>query len=114
MARAWGAMPQRTEITLEDADAAILLGEYQVRMREFYAPAAGESARDKHISIVENAVKHAGQISLRELRTRTNANRFREDFDRAMTWLENNGKIVIRDAPKNSKLVCWVSGADTI
>jgi hypothetical protein len=38
MARAWGAIPQRTEMTVEDADAAIQLGEYQVKMRQYTRP----------------------------------------------------------------------------
>lgn len=68
MARAWGAIPQRTEITLEDADAAVRLGEYQVKMRQYYAPTPGDSPKWRHLNAVKAAVEQAGQISMRDLR----------------------------------------------
>jgi len=110
MARAWGATKQRTTITLEDADAAILLGQYQAKTREHYAPSAGDTVRDKHISRVENAIRQAGQINLRDLRKLVNADRFREDFDRALEWLQRQKKIVMQDAPRKQKIVAWVQG----
>jgi hypothetical protein len=52
MARAWGATKQRLEITVEDADAAILLGQYQIRMREYYAPVQGDDKKAKALNLV--------------------------------------------------------------
>ena len=59
MARAWGGIPQRAEITVEDAEAAILLGEYQVKMRQHYAPTPGDSPRWKHLNMVRAAIEQA-------------------------------------------------------
>ena len=76
MGRAWGAIPQRIEITLEDAEAAILLGEYQVRMRQYYAPTPGDSPKWRHLNAVRAAVELAGQISIRDLRRSVRGDRF--------------------------------------
>jgi hypothetical protein len=107
MARAWGAIPQRTEITLEDAEAAIKLGAYQVKMRQFYAPTPGDSPRWKHLNAVKAAVELAGQISERDLRRAVRGDRFPEDFEWAVKYLENRGQIVIQKQGR-SKMVCWV------
>lgn len=107
MARAWGAIPQRTEITIEDADAAIKLGEYQVRMRQYYAPTPGDSPRWRHLNAVKAAVEQAGQISVRDLRRGVHGERFPEDFDWALEYLERRGQIVMRKEGR-SPLVCWV------
>src|SRR5205814_239635 len=76
MARDWGAIPQRIEITLEDSEAAILLGEYQVRMRQYYAPTPGDSPKWRHLNGVRAAVEQAGQISIRDLRRSVRGDRF--------------------------------------
>lgn len=107
MARAWGAIPQRTEIMVEDAEAAIKLGEYQVKMRQYYAPTPGDSPRWKHLNAVKAAVEQAGQISLRDLRRTVRADRFPEDFDWALTYLDKRGHVVTRKEGK-SKTLCWV------
>jgi hypothetical protein len=88
MARAWGGIPQRTEITIEDAEAAIKLGAYQVKMRQFYAPTPGDSPRWKHLNAVKAAVELAGQISVRDLRRSVRGDRFPEDFEWALKYLE--------------------------
>jgi hypothetical protein len=107
MARAWGAITQRTEITVEDADAAIQLGEYQVKMRQFYAPTSGDSPKWRHLNAVKAAIEQAGQISVRELRRATHSDRFPEDFDWALKYLESRGQIVTRKEGK-SHTVCYV------
>ena len=107
MARAWGAIPQRTEITVEDADAAIQLGEYQLKMRERYAPISGDSARWQHWNAVKMLIKQSGQITLRDLRQGVRGDRFPEDFEGALSFLERRGRIVIRELPKKRKLVIW-------
>lgn len=107
MARAWGAIPQRTEITIEDADAAIQLGEYQVKMRQHYAPTPGDSPRWRHLNAVKAAIEQAGQITLRDLRRKVRADRFPEDFDFALKYLESRSQIVARESGK-SRLLCWV------
>jgi len=106
MARAWGAIPQRTEITLEEADAAIRLGEYQVKMRQFYAPTPGDSPKWRHLNAVKAAVEQAGQISVRDLRRAVRGDRFPEDFDWALAYLEKRGRIVARKEGR-AQIVCW-------
>ncbi len=107
MARAWGAIPQRMEITVEDAEAAIKLGGYQVKMRQFYAPTPGDSPRWKHLNAVKAAVELAGQISLRDLRRGVRGDRFPEDFEWALKYLESRGQIVTRKQGR-SPIVGWV------
>jgi hypothetical protein len=107
MARAWGAVPQRTQISTEDADAAIRLGDYQVKMRQYYAPAAGDSPRWRHLNLVKDAIEQAGQVNLRDLRRKVRGDRFPEDFDWALKYLEGRGQIVVRESGK-SRIVCWV------
>jgi hypothetical protein len=107
MARAWGSIPQRTEITVEDADAAIELGEYQVKMRQYYAPTTGDSPRWKHLNAVKAAIELAGQISVRDLRRRVRGERFPEDFDWALTYLEKRGQILVKKEGR-SHIVCWI------
>ena len=91
MARAWGAMPQRREITVEDADAAIRLGEYQVKMRQYYAPTPGDSPSWRHLNAVKAAIEQAGQIRLRDLRRNVRGDSYPEDFDWAIKYLECRG-----------------------
>ena len=107
MARAWGAIPQRTEITVEDADAAIQLGEYQVKMRQYYAPTPGDNPKWRHLNAVKAAVEQAGQISIRGLRRTVRGDRFPEDFDWALVYLEKRGQVVTRKEGK-SRNICWV------
>jgi hypothetical protein len=111
MARAWGATKQRNQITVQDAEAALALGEYQRRMREHYAPSAGDSVRDKHISRVENAIRQAGQISMRDLRRLVNADRFRDDFDRAIEWLTKRGRIATTEVGRQ-RMIAWIVDFD--
>jgi len=107
MARAWGAIPQRTEITVEDADAAIKLGEYQVKMRQYYAPTTGDNPKWRHLNAVKAAIEQAGQISIRELRRTVRGDRFPEDFDWSIDYLKKRGAVVVRKEGK-SLTVCWV------
>ena len=111
MARAWGAIPQRTEITIEDADAAIQLGEYQVKMRQYYAPTPGDSPRWKHLNAVKAAIELAGQIKVRDLRREVRGDRFPEDFDWALKYLESRGTIATRKSGR-SEMACWITGTD--
>ncbi|MFZ0915021.1 MAG: bifunctional DNA primase/polymerase [Candidatus Korobacteraceae bacterium] len=106
MARAWGATAQRTEITVEDADAAIRLGEYQVKMRQYYAPTPGDSPKWRHLNAVKAAIEQAGQISLRDLRRTVRGDRFPEDFDWSLAYLEKRGRIVARKEGR-AQIVCW-------
>jgi hypothetical protein len=109
MARAWGAMPQRTEITVEDADAAIRLSEYQVKMRQYYAPTPGDSPKWRHLNAVKAAIEQAGQITVRDLRRKVNGDHFPEDFDWALAYLEKRGLIVsIPGKRKNQTVYAWV------
>jgi hypothetical protein len=109
MARAWGAIPQRTEITVEDPDAAIQLGEYQVKMRQFYAPTPGDSPKWRHLNAVKAAIEQAGQITRRELQRAVNGDRFPEDFDWALAYLEKRGQITsIAGKRKNQNTLAWV------
>jgi len=64
MARAWGAIPQRTEITVEDAEAAIRLGDFQVKMRQYYAPTPGDSPKWRHLNAVKDGYCHPWQVRL--------------------------------------------------
>ena len=108
MARAWGAMPQRTEITVEDADAAIQLGDYQVKMRQHYAPTPGDSPRWRHFNAVKAAIEQAGQITVRELRRKVRGDHFPEDFDMALAYLEKRGQITEIAGKRNSRTIAWV------
>jgi hypothetical protein len=112
-ARAWGAIPQRTEITVEDADAAIRLGEYQVKMRQYYAPTPGDSPKWRHLNAVKAAVEQAGQISVRDLRRSVRGDRFPEDFDWALAYLEKRGQTaLIPGKRKDQRIVAWVLDSD--
>lgn len=111
MARSWGAIPQRTQITIEDADAAIRLGEYQVKMRLYYAPTPGDSPRWRHLNVVKAAIEVAGQTAVRALRRTVHADRFPEDFDWALSYLEKRGTIVIRKDGR-AQVACWVTVTD--
>jgi hypothetical protein len=111
MARAWGAIPQRVEITLEDADAAIRLGEYQVKMRQYYSAIPGDSPRALHLNSVTMSIEQAGQLSLRDLKGKVRGDRWPEDFDWAIDRLQKRGQVVVRDMPRKQKLVCWVKEA---
>jgi hypothetical protein len=109
MARAWGAMPQRLEINLEDADAAILLGDYQVKMRQHYAPTPGDSPKWRHLNAVKAAIEQAGQITLRDLRRKVCGDRFPEDFDWALAYLEKRGQIkILPGKRRDQQVLCWV------
>ena len=113
MARAWGAIPQRIEITLEDANAAILLGEYQVRMRQYYAPTPGDSPKWRHLNAVRAAIEQAGQISIRDLRRGVRGDRFPEDFDWSVGYLEKRGLITRLSGARNQIVLGWVLDQDT-
>jgi hypothetical protein len=108
MARAWGAIPQRVEITAEDADAAIKLGEYQVKMRQHYAAIPGESARTRHLNAVAMTIEQAGQITLRDLRHMVRGDRWPEDFEWAIEYWQKRRKVVIKELPRKQRLLCWV------
>jgi hypothetical protein len=108
MARAWGAMPQRTEITVEDADAAIRLGEYQVKMRQYYAPTPGDSPKWRHLNAVKAAIEQAGQITVRDLRRKVHGGAYPEDFDWALSYMEKRRQITLRKDGKRVA-VCWVT-----
>ena len=108
MGRAWGAIPQRTEITVEDAEAAIRLGEYQVKMRQYYAPTVGDSPRWRHLNAVKAAIEVAGQITVRDVRVKVRGSRFPEDFDWALSYLEKRGQIVTRKEGRSTS-ICWVT-----
>jgi hypothetical protein len=108
MARAWGAIPQRTEITLEDAEAVIKLGEYQIKMRQRYAPTPGDSPKWKHLNAVKAAIEQAGRITLRDLRMEVRGDRFPEDFDWSLAYLEKRGQIVSQPGKrKNQRVFAW-------
>ena len=112
MGRAWAAKTQRLEISLEDAEAAVQLGQYQLAMREFYSPTVGDRPYDVHLNRVRDCIKTAGQLTWRELRLRVNATRFEQDFERIMDWLAANQTILITPAPKNSKVVTWIKAQE--
>jgi hypothetical protein len=95
MARAWGSKPQRTVISAEDADAGILLGGYQIRQREYYAPIVGDDKRAKSLNLVRQTIRLKRKISLRDLRKQVHAERFSEQFEWAMKWLEAHGEIAV-------------------
>jgi hypothetical protein len=108
MARAWGGIPQRAEITVEDAEAAILLGEYQVKMRQHYAPTPGDSPRWKHLNMVRAAIEQAGQVTVRDLRRSVRGDRFPEDFDWAIKYLEARGQIAKLESERKKITLAWV------
>jgi putative DNA primase/helicase len=109
MARAWGWMPQRTEITLEDAEAAILLGEYQVKMRQFYAPSCGDDRDATAINTLRQAVQIAGRLSMRELKLKVHAARMGRRFNTALEYLTREGEIAVSPGSrKNQQVVGWV------
>jgi hypothetical protein len=108
MARAGGARKQRTEISVEDADAAILLGQYQVKQREYYAPALGDDKKSQRLNLVRQTIKNAGAVTLRELKDKVHASRFSEHFDWALAWLAKHEEILIQDLPRKQKLIVWV------
>ena len=62
-------------------------------MRQYYAPTPGDSPRWRHLNAVKAAIEQAGQITRRELRVSVRGNHFPEDFDWALTYLENRGQI---------------------
>jgi hypothetical protein len=106
MARAWGGRKQRLEISAEDADAAILLGHYQIKQREYYAPVLGDDAKSKALNLVRQTIRNAGQITLRDLRRRVNSDRFSERFEWALEWLTKRRQIVV-EAQGRGQLIRW-------
>jgi hypothetical protein len=106
MARAWGARKQRLEISAEDAEAAILLGEYQIRQREYYAPVVGDDGKARALNLVRQTIRNAGQITLRDLRRKVSSDRFSERFEWAMEWMTKRREIVIEKHGK-SQLIIW-------
>jgi hypothetical protein len=112
MARAWGAIPQRDEITLEDAEAAVQLGTYRLAMRTFYAPTVGDRPYDVHLNRVRDCIKTSGRITWKALREKVNATRFENEFAKIMEWLVSEQAIVVTPAPRKSRLVTWVEGHD--
>lgn len=96
------------QITLEDADAAIQLGEYQVKMRQYYSAIPGDSPRALHLNAVTMAVEQAGQVSLRDLKRQVRADRWPEDFEWAIDRLQKRGEIVVRELPKKQRMIYWV------
>ncbi len=112
MARAWGAKKQRTVISAEDADAAILLGQYQIRMREFYAPITGDDRRAKALNLVRHTIRTMGQITLNELRRQVHAERFSEQFEWALKWLESHHEIAMYKKGR-TVIVSWVAGRES-
>ena len=81
MARAWGARNQRLEISAEDADAAVQLGEYQIRQREYYAPVLGDDAKSRALNVVRQTIRNAGRITLRDLRRKVSSDHLHSNFD---------------------------------
>jgi hypothetical protein len=109
MARAWGWMPIRTEITLEDADAAIRLGEYQVKMRQFYAPTGGDDRDATVIQTVRHTVRMVGQLTMRDLKLKVHADRMGKRFDTALDYLVRKNEITLLPGRrKDQQIVAWV------
>ena len=98
MARAWGARKQRLEISAEDMDAGILLGQYQVRMREHYAPIVGDDPKARALNLVRQTIRNAGSLTLRELKTKVHSERFSVQFDWAIVWL-TLGRLCLEPVP---------------
>jgi hypothetical protein len=109
MARAWGALPQRTEITLEDADGAIRLGEYQVKMRQYYAPPGGDDRDATAINTVRQAIRVSGRLSLYELKRRVHADRMGRRFNTSMEYLQRQGEITLLPRMPKGQTVAWVT-----
>ncbi len=110
MARAWGAKKQRTEITGEDADAAIALGRYQIAMREYYSPIGGDDRRSKALNLVRHTIRTMGRINQSALYKQVHAERFTEQFLWAVEWLEKHGEIWVQ---KKGRVITisWVAPA---
>ena len=111
MARAWGARKQRLEITAEDADAAVLLGEYQIRQREYYAPVLGDDPKAKALNVVRQTIRNLGRVSLRDLRRKVNSDRFSERFEWALEWLTKRREIMMEKQGK-STVISWAKEED--
>ena len=64
------------------------------------------AASDKLLNAVKAAIEQAGQISLRDLRRTVRGDRFPEDFDWSLAYLEKRGRIVARKEGR-AQIVCW-------
>ena len=109
LARTWAARPQRTVITAEDADAGILLGEYQIKMREFYWPVGGDDRRSVALNRVRSAVRTKGRITLRDLKRQLRAENFSEQFEWSLHWLQEHDEIVLIKEGRQKITVAWVN-----
>ena len=65
--------------------------------------------REQRLHRVRQKIRELSEVTLRDLKRKVHAERFSEQFDWAVDWLEKNGKIVVESAGNRQKLILWAS-----
>jgi hypothetical protein len=93
-------------IDSEHVRGGIKVAEYQVLMREFYAPAEGDTRGARCQASIRRTMHSQRRLSLRELQKRTNAHRVGlGDWDKALKVLSLAGEVRIETAENGAKTV---------
>lgn len=90
------------QITAEDAEAGTRVADYQVKMREFYAPPEGETRSARCEAAIRKVIRGKRRVSIRELRQRTNYKRFGIGlWDMSLAALVKAGEVRIEEAGRS-------------
>lgn len=104
--RAW--LLGHEDITEDDATCGVQVAEYQARMREYYAPAEGDTRQARCEATIRKVIKARRKITRRELQRVTNYQRAGIDtWDKALKALERGGELRLEADKANSARI-WV------
>jgi hypothetical protein len=99
-------------ITAADANSAIRLTNYQVKMREFYAPAEGETRQARCEAAIRKAMRARRRMKERDLKRATHYEKYGVDlWDRSLSALCKAGEMR-RDKDARPKMVILLKNND--
>lgn len=82
------------QITAQDGEAGTRVADYQVRMREFYAPPEGETRQARCEAAIRKAMRARRRMKERDLKRATHYEKYGVDlWDRSLTALCKAGEI---------------------
>jgi hypothetical protein len=100
------------QITTADAEAGTRVADYQVKMREFYAPPQGETRQARCEAAIRKAMRAKRRMRERDLKRVTHYEKYGvEMWDRALTALCKAGEMR-RDKDARPKVVILLKSKD--
>jgi hypothetical protein len=88
--------------------AGIALAEYQLQVREQYAPLVGDDKTSKLINAIRRVLnRNGGKASLKKIKDGSNYTRWGRKFEDALSHLLRMKEVVITDGEKGQKVVAY-------